>query len=74
VTCRRPATKQNLGPHAAKISVPNIVDAVELGDSSSISSYYFAIVERSTDSGSAQPIKVQLTFHQPFIAVFLGLS
>lgn len=43
----RPATKQNLGVHAAKICVPNIVDAVELGSDNATSTYFFAAVLRA---------------------------
>lgn len=52
----RPATKQNLGEHAAKICVPSIVDAVELGSDSSTSSYFFASVQRASEkSETAKP-------------------
>lgn len=48
----RPATTQNLGAHAGKISVPNIIAAVELGASNS--SYFFAVATK-TSKDVAEP-------------------
>lgn len=49
----RPATKQNLGSHAAKICVPNIVDAVELGSDNATSTYFFAAVQKAGEKSDA---------------------
>ena len=61
LTCR-PATKQNLGSHAAKICVPNIVDAVELGSDNATSTYFFAAVQKPGEKPEAAAIPPNVSF------------